>query len=59
MCGAIAFLLFLEPPSLEIPQDAPEYKNELEQRRSWDAMDFARQYGLRLVGVSFMIVRAV
>ncbi|KIP01645.1 hypothetical protein PHLGIDRAFT_112865 [Phlebiopsis gigantea 11061_1 CR5-6] len=55
------FLLFLEPPSatpLEIPLDAPEYRNELEQRRKWSAVDFAQQYGLAIVGANFLTIRA-
>ncbi|GJE99996.1 PEBP-like protein [Phanerochaete sordida] len=53
------FLLFLEPPSgVQIPHDAPEHFNELEQRRSWDVFAFAEKYGLKLVGANFLTLRS-
>ena len=56
----VAFLLFVEPPSagpLQIPADAPEYKNERVERRKWDVWKFAQQYGLKLVGANFLTLR--
>lgn len=56
-----AFVLFEEPQSAQpfhIPGGAKEYGAALEERRSWDAMEFAARYGLKLVGVNFFHVRA-
>lgn len=54
------FLLFQEPASvpIEIPQGEPEYGATLEERRSWNAIDFAQKYGLVLVGANFFICRS-
>ncbi|TFK47412.1 PEBP-like protein [Heliocybe sulcata] len=54
------FLLFQEPPSapLAIPEGAVEYGAALEERRSWNALDFAKKYGLKLVGANFFICRS-
>ncbi|PAV17652.1 PEBP [Pyrrhoderma noxium] len=51
------FLLFKEPGSgYSIPGDAAEHGTELEQRRKWDAMDFAKRYGLTLVGANYFLL---
>ncbi|KII86243.1 hypothetical protein PLICRDRAFT_114452 [Plicaturopsis crispa FD-325 SS-3] len=54
------FLLFEEPSSgpLVIPPDAPEHGAALEERRSWNVLEFARKYGLTLVGANFFLVRS-
>ncbi|KAI0311223.1 PEBP-like protein [Amylostereum chailletii] len=55
------FLLFQEPhaePPLHIPEDTVEYGAALEERRSWNALEFGERYGLKLVGVNFFLVRA-
>ncbi|KAA1479223.1 PEBP-like protein [Dentipellis sp. KUC8613] len=54
------FLLFEEPTgeAFEIPKGAPEYGATLEERRSWDAVKFGEQYGLKLVGANFFLVNA-
>ncbi|KIY70324.1 PEBP-like protein [Cylindrobasidium torrendii FP15055 ss-10] len=53
------FLLFQEPSGgFTIPQGAPEYGAELEQRRSWKAVDFGKQYGLTLVGATYFLVHS-
>ncbi|XP_006456376.1 hypothetical protein AGABI2DRAFT_211293 [Agaricus bisporus var. bisporus H97] len=50
------FLLFEEPKGgVTIPQGAVEYGTALEQRRSWNAMKFAGQYNLKLVGANFFL----
>lgn len=52
----IAFLLFEEPKGgVTIPQGAVEYGKKLEERRSWNAMKFAKEYGLKLVGANFFL----
>ncbi|KIK51211.1 hypothetical protein GYMLUDRAFT_78303 [Collybiopsis luxurians FD-317 M1] len=54
------FLLFQEPEgnSFTIPEGAKEYGEALEERRNWKAFDFGAQYGLKLVGANYFIVRA-
>lgn len=39
-----------------IPQGAKEYGATLEERRSWDPLEFAAKYGLKLVGANFLLV---
>ncbi|KIM25457.1 hypothetical protein M408DRAFT_211168 [Serendipita vermifera MAFF 305830] len=53
------FLLFREPKSSDFVIDAQEDLgggNEFEQRRKWNAMEFAAKKGLTLVGVTFFTV---
>ncbi|KAG5350117.1 hypothetical protein C0989_012625 [Termitomyces sp. Mn162] len=53
------FLLFEEPESgFVVPPGAPEYGIALEERRSWNAVDFGNRYGLKLVGVNLFLVQA-
>ncbi|KZV87017.1 PEBP-like protein [Exidia glandulosa HHB12029] len=53
------FLLFEEPQGgIVVPQGAAEWGSQLEERRSWDAVKFGEQFGLKLVGVNFFLVRA-
>ncbi|KAF8060727.1 PEBP-like protein [Lyophyllum atratum] len=53
------FLLFEEPASgFTVPEGAPEYGAALEERRSWNAVDFGEKYGLRLVGANYFLVQA-
>ena len=52
------FLLFQESPSgISIPKDAPENGEETDQRRSFDVLNFAKHYGLELVGANYMLCR--
>jgi hypothetical protein len=54
----LAFLLLEEPTSeLTVPPDAPEHSSEPADRRKWDAMVFAKKYGLKLVGATYFYVR--
>ncbi|KAG5640727.1 hypothetical protein DXG03_007420 [Asterophora parasitica] len=54
-----AFLLFEEPSSgFAVPEGAAEYGAALEERRSWNAVDFGTKYGLKLVGANFFLVQA-
>ncbi|KAK7689650.1 hypothetical protein QCA50_007443 [Cerrena zonata] len=55
------FLLFQEPsPSsaFSVPEGSPEHGASLEERRSWDAVQFADKYGLKLVGANYMLIRS-
>ncbi|TFK64213.1 PEBP-like protein [Pluteus cervinus] len=53
------FLLFEEPAGgYTIPPDAPEWGSALEERRSWNAVKFGEQYGLKLIGANYFIVRS-
>ncbi|KAJ3481916.1 hypothetical protein NLI96_g7330 [Meripilus lineatus] len=56
------FLLFQEPTGIKdgftVPTDAPEHGAALEERRSWNAIDFGKKYGLKLVGVNFFLMRS-
>ncbi|KAG6890530.1 hypothetical protein C0995_007732 [Termitomyces sp. Mi166 len=53
------FLLFEEPESgFVVPPGAPEYGAGLEERRSWNAVDFGNRHGLKLVGVNLFLVQA-
>ncbi|KAK1225807.1 hypothetical protein PQX77_011218 [Marasmius sp. AFHP31] len=53
------FLLFQEPKGgYSIPQDAKEHGAALEERRSWNAVEFGKQYGLKLVGANYFLVRS-
>ena len=58
----IVFLLFQEPTGIKdgfaVPPDAPEHGAALEERRSWNAIDFGKKYGLKLVGVNFFLMRS-
>ncbi|THH10430.1 hypothetical protein EW145_g1338 [Phellinidium pouzarii] len=48
------FLLFQEPPGgYALPTDAPEFGSELESRRSWSGLEFAKRYELTLVGANY------
>lgn len=40
-----------------IPTHAHEYKSGSKDRAKWDAASFAEQYGLRLVGVNYVVVK--
>ncbi|KAJ4485213.1 PEBP-like protein [Lentinula aciculospora] len=55
------FLLFQEPTgdSFTIPEGAKERGAALEERRSWNAFEFGTQYGLKLVGANYFIVKSV
>lgn len=55
----VAFLLFEQPTSFSVPEHAPEYGAALEERRSWNAVEFGNKYGLRLVGANFFLVQSV
>ncbi|KAJ2904798.1 PEBP-like protein [Zalerion maritima] len=46
------FILFKEPDAFEVPKDAKEHGAALEERRSWNAMDFAETSGLELFPLS-------
>ena len=49
------FLLFREPAEgYEVPPDAIEFNER--HRKCWDGMDFAKRYGLQLVGANFFVV---
>jgi hypothetical protein len=51
-----AFLLFEEPEGgVTVPPGAVEYGSQLAERRSWNTMKFADQYGLKLVGANFFL----
>ncbi|KAG5650533.1 hypothetical protein H0H81_011922 [Sphagnurus paluster] len=53
------FLLFEEPESgFTVPEGAPEYGAALEERRSWNAVDFGNKHGLKLVGANLFLVQA-
>lgn len=53
------FLLFEEPASgFTVPEGAPEYGAALEERRSWNAVEFGNRYGLKLIGATFFLVQA-
>ncbi|KAF9258751.1 PEBP-like protein [Marasmius fiardii PR-910] len=53
-------LLFQEPKGgVSIPEGAKEYGATLEERRSWNAVEFGKQYGLKLVGANYFLVRSV
>ena len=51
-------MLFREPKNADFSIDAQEDLggNEFEQRRKWNAMEFAAKKGLTLVGVTFFVV---
>lgn len=51
-------MLFQEPSSesFMIPQGAKEYGATLEERRSWEPLEFATRYGLKLVGANFLLI---
>ncbi|PPQ83168.1 hypothetical protein CVT25_005415 [Psilocybe cyanescens] len=50
------FLLFREPAGgIAIPDDAVERKAESGNRSKWNAMAFAHQYDLKLVGANFFL----
>ncbi|KAJ4476538.1 PEBP-like protein [Lentinula lateritia] len=55
------FLLFQEPAgnAFTVPEGAKEYGAALEERRSWNAFEFGTQYGLKLVGANYFIVKSV
>ncbi|KAL1706578.1 phosphatidylethanolamine-binding protein [Schizophyllum commune] len=54
------FLLFQEPAadSFAIPEGAPEYGAALEERRSWNGVEFGEKYGLKLVAANFFLIRS-
>ncbi|TFK33164.1 PEBP-like protein [Crucibulum laeve] len=53
------FLLFEEPVgSITIPTNAPEHGATMAERRCWNAMTFAEQYSLKLVGANFFLTKA-
>ncbi|KAF8546578.1 PEBP-like protein [Imleria badia] len=52
------FLLYQEPSvDLTIPTHAHEYKSGSNDRAKWNVASFAEQYGLKLVGVNYVVVR--
>ncbi|KAF5333940.1 hypothetical protein D9758_018159 [Tetrapyrgos nigripes] len=53
------FLLFQEPSGFSLPTDAKEFGAEVPDRRHWSAYKFGEQYGLKLVGANYFIVRSV
>ncbi|QRW05875.1 phosphatidylethanolamine-binding protein (PEBP) family [Ceratobasidium sp. AG-Ba] len=53
------FLLFREPSvGFEVPEGAPEYGAELEQRRKWSGVEFGERYGLKLVAANFFTLKS-
>lgn len=55
----LAFLLFEEPESgVSIPPGAPEYGAALEERRSWNAVEFGNKHRLKLVGANLVLMQA-
>lgn len=53
------FLLFQEPADgYTVHADAPEYGTELEARRRWSALDFAKKYKLTLVGANYFKLKS-
>jgi hypothetical protein len=59
LSGRLVFLMFQEPNTpLNIPLGSPEYGSTLEERRSWNALEFAERYGLKLVGINFFLLDA-
>ncbi|KAF8558053.1 PEBP-like protein [Imleria badia] len=52
------FLLYQEPSvDFIIPTHAHEYKSGSKDRAKWNVASFAEQYGLKLVGVNYVLVR--
>lgn len=41
-----------------VPTGAPEYGAALEERRSWNAIEFGKKYGLKLVGANFLVMQS-
>ena len=57
----VAFLLFQEPVGSEpfvVPPGVPEHGAALEERRSWNPIEFADRYGLKLVAANYFLVRS-
>ncbi|TDL22538.1 PEBP-like protein [Rickenella mellea] len=51
------FLLFREPENgYNLPSNAPEYGDTLEERRKWSPMQFAANHGLVLVGANYFVL---
>ena len=53
--------MFQEPAGTEtftIPQGSPEYGAAVEERRSWNPVSFAEEYGLKLVGANYFLVKS-
>ncbi|KAL5504798.1 TFS1 [Sanghuangporus vaninii] len=51
------FLLFQEPKGgYTLSPDAPEFGTELEARRKWSPMEFAKLHNLTLVGVNYFVL---
>ncbi|KAI9566975.1 PEBP-like protein [Boletus coccyginus] len=52
------FLLYQEPSvDFSIPTHAREYESRPKDRAKWNAARFADEYGLKLVGVNYVVVR--
>jgi hypothetical protein len=45
------------PQQFSIPPGTTEHLTEHADRRKWKAMPFAKEYGLKLVGATYMLVR--
>jgi len=59
MTWLLVFLLFEEPKGgVLVPSGAIEHEAQKELRRSWKAVDFAKQYNLKLVGANFFLTEA-
>ena len=57
MCMRV-FLLYQEPSvGFGIPSDALECKSGARDRAKWNAAGFAKRYGLKLVGVNYVVVK--
>ena len=50
----LVFLLFEDPtPDYSVPAEAVEHNGEFASRRNWNALKFADEYVLKLVGVNY------
>lgn len=56
--GLLVFLLYQEPSmDFLIPTHADEYKSGPKDRARWSTAHFAERYGLKLVGVNYVVVK--
>ncbi|CAK5284634.1 unnamed protein product [Mycena citricolor] len=52
------FVLYREPPSFVLPEDASELDPSIEARRRWDPVKFGSMNGLQMVAAAFYLVRS-
>lgn len=58
LSSLLVFLLFQEPSGgINLRNDSVEHNGDVKARSKWNALAFAEDYGLKLVGVNYFMTQ--